>query len=311
MMVKIFYVTAAEQENRLEAKRETIEDVVTQAQGFFASEMQRHGHGCKTFSVVTDTDGFWIQHHELANDSAYYVDFNTLRDEWWNDFRIKDEFKQTINIFFIDLKIDGEYARGSDNTAWGGIGTVWYFLDSADGDSTWMLLAHELGHAMGLSHDQDRDGAIYIMSAKFSEPQFSTEAAKWLSYHRALVNEPFKGFDHIDAHFYIKFNGAKAEIRASVRDFWIELPAWKTGELYWKDDLTTFEYAVLLDGARYPNVIDFASVSAVGLVGDKDGGYEYVYEMDFDSEPPSEFKVKMIGKYGQMKEVTHDDTRSD
>ena len=183
--------------DRIEALQQLIKD----AQEFYADEMERHGYGRKTFRVETDTDGTPVVHQfdgKFAEE--HYYNFTGYRV--WKE--IYEHFGDLQNIHFVAIDmsseiLNGGYSCGEANVNFfpsnGGIvqrrdsnmtqgkSAGGFALIPASGDCFQKLglTAHELGHAFGLQHDF-REGidTNYVM-AYGNQDQFSMCAAEWLS----------------------------------------------------------------------------------------------------------------------------------
>ena len=152
-----------------------IDALIKRAQRFYADEMERHGFGRKTFQMETDADGNTIVHHVDGKFThAYYPK---------NLFSWVDETHEQINVIQGNIRvymIGSEEGKGNGFTAGGHGGSSRAHIYSWH----WATIAHELGHAFGLPHD-DRNH-VNIMYYTAPPNQLSKCAAEWLEVHSAF-----------------------------------------------------------------------------------------------------------------------------
>ena len=153
---------------------------IRQVQTFFADQMEAHGYGRKTFRFETDAQGKPPVHRmEGQHPNSHYYDetFKTVFEE------IEQAFDVRENIYFIvidngtnSIGSIGQSARGAGSRM-GKNGGITLF----PGEFIWHVVAHELGHAFGSSHDF-RDNA-YIMSYGAGRNRLSICHAEYLTVH--------------------------------------------------------------------------------------------------------------------------------
>ena len=126
-----------------------IDALIKETQRFFADEMERHGFGRKTFQIETDVSGNTVVHRgEL------------------------DDLGKGFFVYMVKSSQVGGFAKGR-------VAHI-YTWD-------WKIIAHELGHTFGLSHDFRASSDNYIMSyGSKIKPQLSKCTAEWLDVHRAF-----------------------------------------------------------------------------------------------------------------------------
>ena len=159
-------------------------------QQFYASEMQRHGFGRKTFQLETNGRGNIIVHRVNGKFNDSYYQNQTIE-------RVREEVKQRFdvskNIYFVVIEIStgfldsSELDHGEVCGRGGAIGTQGGFtlIPASDecfmGDFGFVTAVHELGHAFGLFHDFRSDA--YLMSYGLNRTELSRCAVEWLDVH--------------------------------------------------------------------------------------------------------------------------------
>ena len=198
-----------------------LQELIKDAQEFYADEMERHGFGRKTFRVETDRSGEPIVHRFKGrfNERHYY--------QRLTDFKVWEEFYEKVNdpehVYLIAIDLSYELLNEGESCGLGGVtfsplhaDTDWFFGSAAIrhrdetpgeevlGGSAIMpasghcfydnrgflhplrLITHELAHAFGLDHDfSDPDSAVGGRGFRFS--QCDTE---WLSVSRFFNSNP-------------------------------------------------------------------------------------------------------------------------
>ncbi|MDE3259435.1 MAG: M12 family metallo-peptidase [Gemmatimonadota bacterium] len=165
---------------------ESMKSTILQIQGLFAAEMERHGHGNRTFRFETDSQGGPLVHRvDGKHPSAHYYNSAGDRRETWQALG-----RSRIEIIVRDFGSDTVPSLG------GPAGGVTYRSGGAHqsyatvlvpSSFSWRVLAHELGHAFELEHDFRDDE--YIMSYGGGTPaRLSACAAEFLSI-RGFFND--------------------------------------------------------------------------------------------------------------------------
>ena len=194
-LVKVFYIESKDNPPTDIQYKESIDEInilVREVQDFFASELDRHGYGRKTFSVFEKDNKIIINKIKAKNNDQYYEDnhYATISYEM-NDLlgNVGHHSRREIWLFFtsfLSKEVCGFAGPVSVN------GKAYVFSNCY----TKWALSHELGHAFGLSHDW-RNGE-FVMSYGFTlegnnqiwahNPQLriSKGAAGWLSQHKAF-----------------------------------------------------------------------------------------------------------------------------
>ncbi len=166
--------------------------LVTDVQQFYARQMEAHGHGEKTITFATDTNGNVIVRHFTGEFTDAYYQAQTY-DKVQKE--LSDYFHQSKHVYLVAIDISSEVIN-DDGTCGVGGGRWWNRFEGeawhrdlgglavipAAGDCFNVgVTAHELGHAMGLDHDFRDD--TYLM-AYGSQQRLSRDAAAWLDASR-------------------------------------------------------------------------------------------------------------------------------
>ena len=152
---------------------------IRQVQTFFADQMEAHGYGRKTFRFETDAQGEPVVHRvNGGHPENYYFDGGV--HTYWDD--IPQKFDFSANNVYLTVRDNGIGSVDPDAGGRGGGGRyggqAW-----VAGEFRWIVVAHELGHAFGMTWHDWRD-YDYIMSYGGSQRHsLSACAAEFLSVH--------------------------------------------------------------------------------------------------------------------------------
>ena len=166
--------------------------LVTDVQQFYARQMEAHGHGEKTITFATDTNGNVIVRHFTGEFTDAYYQTQTY-DKVHKE--LSDYFHQSKHVYLVAIDISSEVINDDGTCGVGGgrwwnrfEGEAWHrdlgglaVIPASGACFNVGVTAHELGHAMGLDHDFRDD--TYLM-AYGSQQRLSREAAAWLDASR-------------------------------------------------------------------------------------------------------------------------------
>ena len=148
-----------------------MKDEILNIQEYYASQMQAHGYGRKTFRIETDAWGNPIVHRVNGKHPNKYYPKDTIRV--WEEIRERFETINIINFIVIDNSTDEITGILSGRASIGGS----YALVPSNFNGR--VAAHELGHTFGLKHDFREDS--YLMSYGLGKRQLSACSAKFLA----------------------------------------------------------------------------------------------------------------------------------
>ena len=167
---------------------------IKRTQEFFASTMEKHGYGRKTFTFESDEYGNAIVHHiNGLHDDVYYQNnpVQSIYQEMYQHFDCSKNtyFDFSKNVYFITVDISSDTFDNGTACGYGGdIGYGGHIYVTRSGlcfESTPLdgnyVIAHELGHAFGLQHDFH--SYDYFMSYFWQGIEISPCYAQWLNVH--------------------------------------------------------------------------------------------------------------------------------
>ena len=177
--------------------------LIKRVQRFYATQMNSHGFGKKTFTFETDERGkVKVYLLKAQHPDDYYREdtIKKIRTEITKNF----DHSRNILLVAVDIRSGVFYEKDSTISGVGGVTPFTYdtelnralhggsaFVSASDNDSDWGTIAHELGHTFGLKHDF-RGRNRGIMSYASGRYVLSKCAAEWLNKSRFFnPNQPF------------------------------------------------------------------------------------------------------------------------
>ena len=146
------------------------------AHEFFAEQMQPHQRGDAGFRYETDEQGEPMVHRvDGQHPEDYY--FGNMVDSVLDEIEAAFDLNANIYVVVVDNSIDaveGALGVGGRTSKTAGFAMIPTLFE-------WVTLAHELGHAFGLSHDFSDNS--YIMSYGPGEDKLSSCNAHYLAAH--------------------------------------------------------------------------------------------------------------------------------
>ena len=192
-----------------------VDRIIKDVQVFYARELERHGHGIKTYRFESDAEENVLVHHIKGQfDQAYYQDnpYNKILTE------IYTHFDRSQDIFLLFLEVSGEFL-GRDVCGLGGVhgnggGSAMF---PALGDCfSFRIVAHELGHALGLYHDH-REPNLMSGSTGYLA-RLSESASLFLAVHPIFNSHQvhFNALPKVQRLFPIALPSGNISIRFAV-----------------------------------------------------------------------------------------------
>lgn len=162
-------------------------------QAFFATELERHGFGRKTFTFETYLNGDPLVHWIEGRFTEDYYHTYTA-EKILTEIEAAFDIKHNVHLIFMSAKSEKLDNAEICGMAWNPLfeekvpptaqGNYGFAVVPASGDcleagKAIPLIAHELGHAFGLEHDFRSED--YIMSFADTPQQLSHCGAEWLN----------------------------------------------------------------------------------------------------------------------------------
>ncbi len=190
-VVRVFYFFPKDRTPRRDVVVQ-LDALLKHVQGFYADEMERHGFSRKTFSLETNENENTVVHHvEGKHNNSFYLTGNGISEA---SGEINEQFNRGVGlVYFIWIDLDdpegpSQIGGNAFGTSFGGEARITATnFDSAPRVlyiRTWTIMAHELGHALGLPHDFRDDRYIMSYGDQVLQDRLSRCAAEWLDVHR-------------------------------------------------------------------------------------------------------------------------------
>ena len=255
VMLRVFYVQPKSHNSpNAAANFALFDDLISDAQTFFADDLSSKGYGSKTFHYYKNTDGSAdVTTITLPHDEDYYKAFYdehgySAVSQEMRDRGFRDVDDGLIEVFFMDVPSNRHCSGGGFDNG-GSISLFRHYWNS-------ITMKHELGHAFGLQHDF-RDNAYVMSYGSQLNAILSDASAGWVSRHSA--------FNEGNMIWYVPFESRDIEFNISDVDedktsgifrvtFEMLFP-YDADNPYSADYI--FDFAVMLDG-RTRNVINFS-----------------------------------------------------
>ena len=155
--------------------RGTMEDV----QELYATELDRHGFGRKTFRMERDAQGKVVVHWVNGKQNVVHYAGDTVNTVLTD---LPRQFKQKHYVYLIIMagmpSVQNGKSAGIAATSFDG-DVGWAYIAANAGENIQDIIEHELGHTFGLIHNFKQDGQSYIMGP--GNDVFAEHEARWLS----------------------------------------------------------------------------------------------------------------------------------
>ena len=174
--VRMIYFRPNDRPYRQEAV-DSMKVAIRRVQTFYGEQMEAHGYGNRTFRIETDAQGEPLVHRVDGQypDSHYDHDRYSTYGGHWQDIDQKFD-TQANNVYVVVTDYSKEFVPHGGGGRSGGFAAM-----NTNTDDYWHLMAHELGHAFGLSHDfRDRH---FIMAYGALRNSLSACTAEFLAVH--------------------------------------------------------------------------------------------------------------------------------
>ena len=174
--VRLIYFLPNDRPYRAEVVQR-MRDEIRNIQEYYASQMQAHGYGRRTFGVETN----WLGAPSVYRVNGEHPDKYYLNDTMlvWKEIRERFETEGAINFIVVDNSTN-KVNRGDGSSAVPGFAALGGSHAFVAGDFDWITAAHELGHTFHLYHDF-RDDSYLMSYGHPTKRQLSACAAKFLA----------------------------------------------------------------------------------------------------------------------------------
>ena len=205
-IVRLIYFIPSDRQSQpdIDAKMDRLIKDVQQA---YASIMEGHGFGKKTFLFETGAQGKAVVHHIKGKfNDAYYRNLSSAVT-----VEIQEEFNLSENIYLIAVDTSSEHLFNTNHICGvASLGSTYRgmaIIPAYGHCFSTFVTAHELGHAFGLHHDlrPQANRVLAYTDDPLDDPLDETMvtsfcAAEWLDAHRAFNS----GRPSVNTHTAIK-----------------------------------------------------------------------------------------------------------
>ena len=173
-VVRVIYFLPNDRESQPDIDTK-LDSMMKETQQFFADVMETNGFGRKTFQLETDENEKVVVHHVNgeSNDTYYHNrTFSKVIDE------LSSDFDTSKNIYFVAIDISSEKFDVDlpNSHICGRASGEWAATPASGVCFNYGVIAHELGHNFGLSHNRINYTGIDAMLESFW-------SAEWLDVH--------------------------------------------------------------------------------------------------------------------------------
>lgn len=290
-MQALFIVPEYPQRDYSEAL-EQIDVLIHEAQEFFANEMERHGYGRRTFEIDYDQNGKVRTTILYGDPEEEYIYSNSSN-------RQIDILHQHVNVTFSYTPIDicgfGDHINYTEQGKPFEVKNVWGSAIIAGFEhGCWnnYNVIHEIGHALGLSHDFISSTSVMSYNHA-SNYDISKAMAKQLSRHEAFGGPLYDNmpFDY-HGRFIVGISGFESDYNNSVATISFMVDYDKA----YKDLLINYDCASYIsrdNPSGQPEEISFTEDMDIDIVGDK---VRYTFRFSIDESIYSQLnEIRMKG----------------